>query len=62
MALRIIFMGTPEFSVPTLKALVDAGHDVVAAYTQPPRRQAGAGSNCRSRRCIWPPKRSASLS
>lgn len=37
MALRIIFMGTPEFSVPTLKALVDAGHDVVATYTQPPR-------------------------
>ena len=37
MALRIIFMGTPEFSVPTLKALVDAGHEVVAAYTQPPR-------------------------
>jgi len=37
MALRIIFMGTPEFSVPTLKALVDAGHDVVAAYSQPPR-------------------------
>ena len=37
MALRIIFMGTPEFSVPTLKALVDAGHDVVATYSQPPR-------------------------
>ena len=35
-------MGTPEFSVPVLQALVDAGHDVVAAYTQPPRR-AGRG-------------------
>lgn len=37
MALRIIFMGTPDFSVPTLRALVDAGHDIVAVYTQPPR-------------------------
>lgn len=37
MSLRIIFMGTPEFSVPTLQALVDAGHQVVAVYTQPPR-------------------------
>ena len=30
-------MGTPDFAVPTLEALVAAGHDVVAAYTQPPR-------------------------
>ncbi|MBT9372092.1 methionyl-tRNA formyltransferase [Rhizobium sp. CSW-27] len=37
MALRIIFMGTPEFSVPTLKALKEAGHEIVAVYTQPPR-------------------------
>lgn len=37
MALRIIFMGTPEFSVPTLRALKEAGHNVVAVYTQPPR-------------------------
>ena len=37
MALRIIFMGTPDFSVPTLRALVDAGHEIVAVYTQPPR-------------------------
>ncbi|MCW4461064.1 methionyl-tRNA formyltransferase [Sphingomonas sp. BT-65] len=35
--MRIIFMGTPEFAVPTLDALVDAGHDVAAAYSQPPR-------------------------
>lgn len=35
--MRIIFMGTPEFAVPTLNALVEAGHDVVAAYSQPPR-------------------------
>ncbi len=35
-------MGTPEFSVPVLQALVDAGRDVVASYSQPPRR-AGRG-------------------
>ena len=35
--MRIAFMGTPAFAVPTLEALVAAGHDVVAVYTQPPR-------------------------
>jgi methionyl-tRNA formyltransferase len=35
--MRIIFMGTPDFAVPALEALVAAGHQVVAAYTQPPR-------------------------
>ncbi len=37
MPLRIIFMGTPEFSAPTLRAIHKAGHVVVAVYTQPPR-------------------------
>ncbi|KQS04902.1 methionyl-tRNA formyltransferase [Sphingomonas sp. Leaf357] len=36
--MRIIFMGTPQFSVPALQALVDAGHEVVASYSQPARR------------------------
>jgi methionyl-tRNA formyltransferase len=40
--MRIAFMGTPEFAVPTLDTLLAAGHEVVAAYTQPPRR-AGRG-------------------
>jgi len=40
--MRIVFMGTPDFSVPVLQALMDSGHDVVAAYSQPPRR-AGRG-------------------
>ncbi|MEO1637647.1 MAG: methionyl-tRNA formyltransferase [Pseudomonadota bacterium] len=40
--MRIIFMGTPEFSVPVLDALVAAGHDVAAVYCQPPR-PAGRG-------------------
>lgn len=40
--MRIVFMGTPDFAVPTLRALVAAGHEVVAAYSQPPR-PAGRG-------------------
>ncbi|MDG6078781.1 methionyl-tRNA formyltransferase [Erythrobacter litoralis] len=35
--MRIVFMGTPEFAVPTLQALLDAAHEVVCVYTQPPR-------------------------
>ncbi|MEM8650482.1 MAG: methionyl-tRNA formyltransferase [Pseudomonadota bacterium] len=37
MVLRIVFMGTPDFSVPSLVELVGHGHEVVAVYTQPPR-------------------------
>lgn len=37
MTLRVVFMGTPDFSVATLRALAEAGHDIVAVYTQPPR-------------------------
>ncbi len=40
--LRIVFMGTPEFSVPALSEIVAAGHEVAAVYTQPPR-PAGRG-------------------
>lgn len=39
---RIAFMGTPEFAVPALRALHEAGHDIAAVYSQPPRR-AGRG-------------------
>jgi methionyl-tRNA formyltransferase len=35
--MRLIFMGSPAFAVPTLDALVDAGHEVAAVYCQPPR-------------------------
>jgi methionyl-tRNA formyltransferase len=35
--MRLIFMGTPDFAVPTLNAVVAAGHEVVAVYSQPPR-------------------------
>ena len=40
--MRIVFMGTPAFAVPTLLAMHEAGHDIAAAYTQPPR-PAGRG-------------------
>ncbi len=44
--MRIVFMGTPEFSVPVLDALVAAGHDIAAVYCQPPR-PAGRGKQPR---------------
>ena len=40
--MKIVFMGTPDFSVPALEHLVRVGHEVAAAYTQPPR-PAGRG-------------------
>ncbi|WP_298399755.1 methionyl-tRNA formyltransferase [Sphingobium sp.] len=45
--MRIIYMGTPDFAVPALDALVKAGHDIVAVYSQPPR-PAGRGKGLRS--------------
>ncbi|HZD25173.1 MAG TPA: methionyl-tRNA formyltransferase, partial [Alphaproteobacteria bacterium] len=41
-ALRVVFMGTPDFAVPTFQALIEAGHEIPAVYTQPPR-PAGRG-------------------
>ncbi|KAF0675531.1 methionyl-tRNA formyltransferase [Profundibacterium mesophilum] len=44
--MRIIFMGTPDFSVPALDALCDAGHEILCVYSQPPR-PAGRGKKDR---------------
>ncbi len=44
--MRIVFMGSPDFAVPSLNALIEAGHEVVAAYAQPPR-PAGRGKSDR---------------
>ncbi|QDY68180.1 methionyl-tRNA formyltransferase [Qingshengfaniella alkalisoli] len=44
--MRVVFMGTPHFSVPVLDALVEAGHEVAAVYCQPPR-PAGRGKKDR---------------
>ena len=46
MPLRIVFMGTPDFSVPCLSEVMAAGHDVACVYTQPPRA-AGRGQKAR---------------
>ena len=46
--MRIIFMGSPEFSVPALRALHRAGHEIIAVYCQPPRP---AGRGHAVRRC-----------
>ena len=40
--MRIVFMGSPDFAVPSLDALAEAGHDIACVYTQPPR-PAGRG-------------------
>lgn len=45
--MRIVFLGTPEFAVPTLNALVGRGHDIAAVYTRPP---AAAGRGMAERR------------
>jgi methionyl-tRNA formyltransferase len=45
--MRIAFMGTPDFAVPTLDALVAAGHDIAAVYCQPPR-PAGRGKGLKA--------------
>ena len=44
--MRIVFMGTPDFSVAPLDALIAAGHEIAAVYTQPPR-PAGRGQKSR---------------
>lgn len=44
--MRLAFMGTPDFAVPTLSALIAAGHEITCVYSQPPRR-AGRGKALR---------------
>jgi methionyl-tRNA formyltransferase len=46
--LRVVFMGSPDFSIPTLQAVLEAGHEVVCVYAQPPRP---AGRGQKERRC-----------
>ena len=46
MALRIVFMGTPDFSVNVLEKLIAAGHEICAVYSQPPRKS-GRGMKLR---------------
>ena len=44
--MRVVFMGTPEFSVAALRALAEAGHEIAAVYSQPPRKS-GRGQKLR---------------
>ena len=46
--LRLAFMGSPDFAVPTLAGLLDAGHDIACVYAQPPRP---AGRGYKERPC-----------
>jgi len=39
MPLKILFMGTPQFSVPILKSIKDSNHEIIAVYTQPPKKK-----------------------
>ncbi len=55
MSLRLIFMGTPDFAVPSLLALQAAGHEIVAVYTREPKPGEGAASIwCRRRSSVRP--------
>lgn len=51
--MRIVFMGTPEFAVPSLEALLDAGHDVAAVCCQPdrPKGRGGKVQMCPAKEC-----------
>jgi methionyl-tRNA formyltransferase len=44
--MRLIFMGSPEFALPTLAALIEAGHEIACVYSQPPK-PAGRGKALR---------------
>ena len=50
---KIIFMGTPDFSVPVLKRIIDEGYDVIAVVTQPDRpvgrKKSANTSTCKGR-------------
>ncbi|MBI5282244.1 MAG: methionyl-tRNA formyltransferase [Candidatus Solibacter usitatus] len=46
--MRLVFLGTPQFAVPTLEALVEAGHEVACVYTQPDRPKGRGGAPAES--------------
>ena len=54
--MRVIFMGTPDFSVGTLEALIEAGHEVCLAVTQPDKPKG------RGKEMQFPPVKEAALS
>ena len=56
--MKVIFMGTPDFSVGTLEALIEAGHEVVLAVTQPDKPK-GRGGKMQYTPGTWNPSLSA---
>ena len=48
--MRVIFMGTPDFSVGTLEALIEAGHEVVLVVTQPDKPKGRGKARCSTHR------------
>ena len=58
MPLRLVFMGTPDFAAATLSAVAEAGHEIVAIYTQPPRpagRRVARGDDSKPVTVAWRP-------
>jgi len=53
--MRVVFMGTPEFAVPALEALIEGGHDVVAVVTQPDKPKGRSG------KMVYPPVKEAAV-
>ena len=45
MALKIIFMGTPEFAVPSLKSIANSSHKILEVYTQPAKKKKSRSEN-----------------
>jgi methionyl-tRNA formyltransferase len=45
MSFKILFMGTPTFSVPILKSLNQSNHEIIGVYTQPPKKKKSRAKN-----------------
>ena len=52
--MRIVFMGTPQFALPTLAGIIAAGHQIAAVYTQPPRPAGRGMAERKSPVHLWP--------
>ena len=55
MSMRVVFMGTPDFSVPTLECIIEAGHEVVGVVTQPDKAKG------RGKKVVYPPVKEKAL-
>ncbi len=51
--MRVVFMGTPDFALPSLNALLDAGHDILGVFTQPDRPKGRGGKTQASPVKLW---------